>query len=204
MKRFGLFLAAALLAAPLAEAQTAPAGQTSAQRNKAVRYTVKKPGSKVEAGAARIVIEAPLADAQSTVTNFAKYSRMISKFEESKVVAKNGNQTDVYLRVPLKIKIPLIRDLAKMWAVLRFGPPKQVNKDEVEITSSMVDGNLERFETKYRLRKLDEKRTQLEVEMYLVPKLPAPASYVTSEVTDAAQQAARKFRDCAEKTIQCS
>jgi ribosome-associated toxin RatA of RatAB toxin-antitoxin module len=125
-------------------------------------------------------------------SDYKNYPDFISKFEKARVVGKEGDKTDVYLQVPI------LKGAAKIWAVIRFEPPKTVNGEEV-VTASMVKGNVKRLDATWRIKKIDDQNTQLHLEMLIVPKLPVPGSLVTGEVAYAADEAVMGSRNRAEK-----
>ena len=87
---------------------------------KVTRYEVKMEKTDVHVGAARARVQAPTSTVRSVVTDFSKYSKIISKFEQAGVVGKSGDKTDVYLQVPI------LKGAAKIWAIVRFDPPQRV------------------------------------------------------------------------------
>jgi hypothetical protein len=68
----------------------------------------------------------------------------------------------------------------------------------------MIDGNVSRFEATFRLKKIDEQSTQLNLEMLIEPKLPVPAALVTRETADASDGAVRRLRDFSEKRFRAA
>jgi ribosome-associated toxin RatA of RatAB toxin-antitoxin module len=124
--------------------------------------------------------------------DFDRYPEFISKFDKAKVVGRDGAKTDVYLQVPI------LKGAAKVWAVVRFEPPKTLNEDEEVIAASMVKGNVKRLDATWRIKKIDADNTQLNLEMLIVPKLPVPGSLVTGEVAYAADEAVTGSRNRAE------
>lgn len=152
------------------------------------RYEVETEHSSTKAGAARVHIAAPMASVKKTVSDFRNYSKFISKFDKAKVVGRNGDKTDVYLQVPI------LKGAAKIWAVVRFEPLKTVNGEEV-LEGHMVKGNVKRMDAWWRIKKIDDDNTQLNLELLIVPKLPVPGSMVTGEVKYAADEAVMGSRN---------
>lgn len=192
-------LAAALLlgvavTAPAASAKPPPEAARLMKKRDAERYVVATPHSSIKAGAARVSVRAPTSVVRKVVTDFKNYEHFISKFEKSKVIGRSGDKTDVYLEVPI------LKGAAKIWAVLRFGPPKKVKGGEV-VEASMVRGNVKRLDATWQIRKIDDKHTQLHLELLIVPKLPVPGSMVTGEVAYAADEAVMGSRNRAEKLL---
>jgi hypothetical protein len=166
------------------------AGAEPPAKAKAERYTVAAAGT--QAGGGRVLVAAPLEVATRVTTDFARYSTMIPRFEQARVVGKSGKKTDVYLR------IPILKGAGTIWVVVRFDPPRQVSPDEVVIEGRMVKGNVRRFDATYRLKRMSPETTQLSLEMLLVPKLPFPSGAVAAEASKAARSAVSKIRDAAE------
>lgn len=158
----------------------------------AERYEVQTEHSSTKAGAARVHVAAPTAQVKKVVSDYKNYSKFISKFEKSKVVGRDGDKTDVYLQVPI------LKGSAKIWAVVRFEPIKQVNGEE-HLVGHMIKGNVKRLDAKWRIKKIDDDDTQLHLELLIVPKMPVPGSVVTGEVKYAADVSVMGSRDRAEE-----
>ncbi|MEZ4223910.1 MAG: SRPBCC family protein [Polyangiaceae bacterium] len=158
------------------------------------RYEVLTEHSSTKAGCARVHIAAPEKAVLKVVKDFRHYEDFIKKFDKSKVVGRDGDKTDVYLQVPI------LKGAAKIWAVIRFGPPKRVGDEQI-VEGSMVKGNVRRMDAKWRIKKIDDKNTQLNLELLIVPRLPVPGSVVTGEVAYAADVAVIGSRDRAEAKV---
>ncbi len=158
------------------------------------RFDVKTPYADMNAGAARVNVDAPEDLVRSVVLDYKNYSSFMKRFEKSIVVGRSGDKTDVYLQVPI------LKGAAKVWAVVRFEPVKEVNGTEV-VVGHMVKGNVKRLDATWRLKKLDDTTTNVVLELLIVPDLavPVPASLVVPEVRFAAAKAVEGSRDEAEK-----
>ncbi|HEY0464606.1 MAG TPA: SRPBCC family protein [Polyangiaceae bacterium] len=168
-------------------------GQSSAARPASIeRYEVTLPFSAFRAGAARTVVAAPLGDVLPLLSDYRHYSQFIKAFEVSKIVGREGESTDVYLRVKI------LKGAATVWAVVRFGPPK-TDGDSKTITAHLLKGNVKRLDAVWHLDPVDEGRSRVTLELLIVPDLPVPESLVVPEVRDAAVTAVRGIRDEAEK-----
>ena len=172
--------------APTSDAEANAAGPS----RKVERYEVQSGAHR--AGAARTVVEAPQGVVRSVVTDYGKYEAFITRFKSSKVVGKSGDKTDVYLQVPI------MKGAVKIWAVVRFDPPKQVGNDVV-IRSKMLKGNVKRLDANWRIKTIDEHRSELALELTIVPDIPVPNSLVMPEVRFAAAKAVSGTRDEAER-----
>ena len=183
-----LFFASALVLAGLVT------GLSASAETKAQRYEVLTPFSSIKAGAARVDVKAPIDVVRRVVTDYGSYSEHIKRFEKARVVGKHGNQTDVYLQVPI------MKGAAKVWAVVRFEPAKQTGSGEEVIVGKMIQGNVKRLDATWKLSKVDDTNTKLNLELLIVPDLgiPVPGSLVTGEVAFAAEKAVRGMRNRSE------
>ncbi len=157
-----------------------------------VRYTVRTPNSGIEAGAARIRVNASTIAVVNVVTDYGNWDKFISRFEKVRVVGRNADTVDVYMQVPI------LKGAAKIWAVVRFAAPKEVGTERV-IEGHMVKGNVERLDAKWRVIQVDAQTSELHLQMLIVPKLPVPGSLVTGEVAYAADKAVIDVRTAVEK-----
>lgn len=195
--RRGIWLKSLALA--LAVAVPASAGPNEEQKRlmkkrDAERYEFETPESNIPVGAARVTVKAPARLVSKTVSDFKNYPDFISKFEKARVVGREGQKTDVYLQVPI------LKGAGNIWAVLRFEPMKTQEGWDV-LEAHMVKGNVKRLDARWRIKKIDEENTQLNLEMLIVPKLPMPSSFVVGEVKYAADVAVMGSRDRAEKAF---
>jgi ribosome-associated toxin RatA of RatAB toxin-antitoxin module len=180
-----------LLSSVTASAAPAPGPELQKWREVS-RFNVKTPYADMNAGAARVNVDAPEELVRSVVLDYKNYASFMSRFEKSQVVGRSGDKTDVYLQVPI------LKGAAKVWAVVRFEPIKQVDGGEV-LVGHMIKGNVKRLDATWRLKKLDDSTTQVALELLIVPDMPVPDSLVVPEVRFAAAKAVEGSRDEAEK-----
>lgn len=157
-----------------------------------VRYSVRTPESGIEAGAARIRVNASTSAVVNVVTDYSHWHEFISRFDKVRVVSRTAETVDVYLQVPI------LKGAAKIWAVVRFTAPRSVGTESV-IEGHMVKGNVERLDAKWRVIQIDAQTSELHLQMLIVPKLPVPGSLVTGEVAYAADKAIIDVRAAVEK-----
>jgi ribosome-associated toxin RatA of RatAB toxin-antitoxin module len=169
-----------------------PTSAPAAASRKVVRYEVKVENSSVEAGGAKASVMAPTSVVRSVVTDYAKYAKMISKFEQARIVAKSGDRTDVYLQVPI------LKGAAKIWAIVRFDRPERESNTDV-VRAKMLKGNVKRLDAVWRIREVDDKNSELQLELLIVPDMPAPTSLIVSEARSAAAKAVTDARREAER-----
>jgi ribosome-associated toxin RatA of RatAB toxin-antitoxin module len=184
----GSFLSAAVfVGASLAAARSDGAPVT---RN-VERFTVKVPNSNLEAGAARALAHAPSERLQSVVTDYARYSSIITSFRNARVVGRSGGHTDVYLEVPI------LSGLSTIWAIVRFEAPEAKGNQQV-VRGRLLKGNVKRLDATWRIDKVDEQKSVLSLELLMIPDLPAPTSVVSAELRKAAGKAVNAARNEAE------
>jgi hypothetical protein len=180
---------AALLAASVVGA---PATSGAADGREIQGYDVRVPNAELNAGAARARVQSNNTTLRGVLLDYPHYSQIITRFEKARVVGRVGQQTDVYLEVPI------LHGASKIWAIVRFDAPKAEGADEV-IRGRMVRGNVKRLDAAWRVRKVDETSADLTLELLIVPDLPAPHSLILSEVRRAAARAVSGARAEAER-----
>lgn len=153
---------------------------------------VAVPGSRVDAGVARLVVHASEAEVMALIRDFSNYQQTISQFKRSQIVGKKAGSTDVYLQ------IPILHGATKVWAVLRFGPAR-AEGDTTVLSGSMLKGNVDKLDAEWRVRRIDDQHTQLELRLHLVPDLPFPGSIIADTVASAAGRAVRGVRDAVQR-----
>jgi hypothetical protein len=154
------------------------------------RYDCKLPESNRPAGGARTVVSASPNLVKSVVLDFEHYAiyfdpdkgRNPQRRWASRIVGKSGDKTDVYLEVPI------LKGAAKIWAIVRFDPPKKVGDTEV-VSGRLIKGNVEKLSAKWTMRPTDDNSTSLQLEFLVVPKLPVPDSLLSNEARSAAFKA---------------
>jgi hypothetical protein len=180
------------VAALLASVAGAPASSRAADSREIQGYDVKVPNADINAGAARARVQSNNATLKNVLLDYPHYSQIITRFEKARVVGRVGQQTDVYLEVPI------LHGASKIWAIVRFDAPKTEGADEV-IRGRMVRGNVKRLDAAWRVRKVDETSADLSLELLILPDLPAPHSLILSEVRRAAARAVSGARAEAER-----
>jgi len=154
------------------------------------RYDCKLPESNRPAGGARTVVSASPEVVKSVVLDFEHYAHYFDPDKgknpqrrwASRVVGKSGDKTDVYLEVPI------LKGAAKIWAIIRFGPPQKVGDTEI-VVGHMIKGNVDKLSAKWKLRRTPDNSTELQLEFLVVPKLPVPDSLLSNEARSAAFKA---------------
>jgi ribosome-associated toxin RatA of RatAB toxin-antitoxin module len=162
--------------------------------HKTERYNVALPGaaSSIRAGGGMTAVSAPLAQVRKVVLDFGHYADFMPRFKKSKIVGKNGLDTDVYLQVEI------LHGAATIWAVTRFNPPIPEGSCERVQGKMERQGNVDDLRSVWHLCPVDDTHTILKLELLIVPKVPLPGSVVTGELEYAADMAVSSARDRAE------
>jgi hypothetical protein len=158
---------------------------------KSLKWNWVPPGKSARYGHAEVLIDAPLATVRAHVTDYAKYREFApKKFKQSRIVAKRGDTTDVYFR------IPILKGLASMSYVLRFGPPAHPAPDTEIIQGKFVSGStVKDVDLSFTLRQVGPSRTILSADILAVPSFPAPQDAIDEELRDAAMNAVDAVND---------
>ncbi|MBW2454231.1 MAG: hypothetical protein JRI68_06965 [Deltaproteobacteria bacterium] len=174
------------------------AGTDDKGRLKAKRYRLPMPGSDIGIGGATLGIYAPMAAVLKVVLKYGNYDKILPRLEQSRIVGKEGDETDVYVRAPI------LRGVAHIWGVIRFGPPEPWAGEGKTLTGRLVKGNVEAYHGRWKLYPCGEDRTILQCEQFIDLKIPVPSSLVTPELEWAADKgvtAVRDIAECEESTV---
>ncbi|MDF3072187.1 MAG: hypothetical protein K0R38_7788 [Polyangiaceae bacterium] len=170
-------------------------GNALATNDEVTRFDTKLPESNRPAGGARTVVAASHDTVKSVVMDFGRYAYYFDPDKgtnpqrkwASRVVGKSGDKTDLYLEVPI------LKGAAKIWAIIRFEPPRKVGDTEV-VVGKMIKGNVDQLSAKWKLKPAADNRTELQLEFLVVPKLPVPDSLLSSEARGSAAKAVNGIR----------
>lgn len=152
------------------------------------------PGGKGDRyGHAETLVATSAENVKKTALDFAHYRTFHRKFSSARVVAKEGENIDLYMKLPVKIG-PITLD---EWEVMRFGPAKQAGDASV-VEGFGVKGSMKTGHMKITVRPVDAKHALLKVDILLVPNAPAPSSMIDEELRDAAMDFANGLKDKAQ------
>jgi len=160
------------------------------------RYERQTPLSEIKAGGSRSAVHAPIEVVRQIVTDFDGYTNYIKRFDKAKIIGRHGDKIDVYLQVPI------MKGAAKVWAVVRFEPPRPTgNGEDVVIVGKLLKGNVKRLDAMYQISKIDDQNTKLDLELLIVPDfiLPVPNRLVAGEASYAASRAVLGIRNASEQ-----
>lgn len=190
------FLSSTLLGLPgIARAEDEEAARLEA-KGEAVRYSLKTtdPVSRVDTGGAAILVHAPIAAVRKVVTRYDSYAKLIKPFDQSRVLSRKGNVSEVYL------KVPVAHGAANVWAVTQMTGPIPDGAGEKIVGQYTNKGNVDDFRATWRMRAIDAERTIVKLEILVEPRLPLPASMITPELKYAADKGVTAVKEAAEKS----
>ena len=188
-------LALALPAIAHADARPDPAQNPQVIRLLAAKTTMKwnYDGKGGRYGHAEALVDAPADVVAKTATDFGHYKELHRKFATARVINKEGDKTDVYMRYPVQIGPMKI----EMHEVMRFDPLRQAAGNHV-LEGRGVKGDMKMGHTVITVKPVDEKHSLLEVDILLVPTIPAPQSFIDEELRDGAGDFVTGLKDRAQ------
>jgi carbon monoxide dehydrogenase subunit G len=183
--------------AGVAHADASPA-DTQVQRlldaKRTLKWNFAPSGSSDRYGHAETIVDAPAEKVAKVVTDFGHYRELHRKFASARVVAKEGDATDVYMRYPVQIG----RFTIEFHEVMRFTPPRSEAGANI-VEGRGVKGDMDKGHTRFTIKPIDDKRSVLVVDVLLVPKIPAPQVLIDEELRDGAEDFVNGIRDRAQK-----
>lgn len=153
---------------------------------------VPMPGSSLVRGRSSVLVRASLSRVREVVLDFARYPELLPHVEACKMLGLTAaGGRDVYMRVAA------LRGAVKMWARIEVARPSYDGGVET-YRSRLVDGNVDDLSATWRVERIDDTSTRLEVEIFMRPKLPLPASVLNGENLEGARLAVTAFKARAE------
>jgi hypothetical protein len=148
-------------------------------------HETTEPDNSLPTAGGIVRIRAPIDVAVSAATEYKNIYELNPYIEQSVVVAKSGDTTDVYIKVPTVIE-------QYVWAVVRFRP---VPTDRgFAFRGDMIDGNLEDLRIFFRFVPVDGNETLGQFELLADPALPLPQSWVARDTKDGVHIMLERFR----------
>jgi hypothetical protein len=144
-------------------------------------------------GHAEALVDAPADVLAKKAIAFNEYRTFHRKFATARVVAKEGDKTDVYMRYPVTIGKLTI----ELQETMRFNPIKSMGSSYV-LEGTGLSGDMKRGHTVITIKPVDAKHSLLLVDILLVPKLPAPQSFIDEELRDGALDFVNGLKDKAQ------
>lgn len=163
------------------------------QARKTLNWNQPLGTSKERYGHAEALVDAPADVVAKKATEFGQYKTFHRKFATARVVAKDGDKTDVYMRYPVTIGKLTI----ELQETMRFSPIRSVGSAFV-LEAHAVTGDMKQGHTVITIKSVDAKHSLLQVDVLLVPKLPAPQSFIDEELRDGALDFVNGLKDKAQ------
>jgi hypothetical protein len=190
-----VLFALAVPAAAQADAAPAPAKDPRVARlldaKKTLKWNHDVSGGRY--GHAEALVDAPADKVAKTAADFGHYKELHKKFKTARVIGKEGDRTDVYMRYPVTIGMMTV----ELHEVMRFDPPRATGASHV-LEGRGLKGDMKQGHTVIKITPIDDKHSLLEVDVLLVPKLPAPQSFIDEELRDGAQDFVNGLKDRAQ------
>ena len=136
--------------------------------------TLAHPETSVRWGRAEGMVEAPIADVLKVVSNYGAYHEFLPHFRASRVLSQRGKRALVYMEAGVA------RNTLTIWAQLKITPHSGPGGKQV-IEAHMTKGNLDHMLASWELTPIDATHTLVAFQILVDPKVPLPASLVTSE-----------------------
>lgn len=179
------FLALALLPAVAQADSNDPAKDPQVARlleAKAIlKWNYTPPGKTDRYGHAEGLVNAPAEKVAKAMTEFHTYRTLHRKFATARVINKEGDKTDVYMRYPVQIGPMKI----EFYEVMRFSPPRTVNGVTI-LEGTAIKGDMKYGHTVISVKPVDANHSILSVDILLVPRIFCPQSLVDEELRDGA------------------
>ena len=191
-------VACALFAAPLMALADARAANEDPDvvrlgDGRSQKTTWVPPGDTERYGHADVLVHAPLAAVKKQVLDYGRYKELVpEKFHNAHVIGRQAGGTDVYMQ------LPIMRGLVTLWQVMCFYDVHPLAPGWAIVEGFFVKGNLKRANTTWTMRVVDDETTLLQLDLLVVPLVPAPQSAIDEELRDAAMQGVDAMRDRAQ------
>lgn len=202
-----LTLTAAASVAGSASADAPPAAASDPEvarllkEGHSLKWNAVPAGASERHGHGEVLIGASSDRVRQVVTNFSGYKDLMpDKFNNARIMAKEGSSTDVYMQIPMKGA--LLRSLS-VWQVLRFGPTREIAPGVQQLEGTFVRGNnVKNGHLLFTWKAVNANTTLLKVDILITPGLPATQSMIDEELRDAARQAVDAVHDRAQGNTQ--
>jgi ribosome-associated toxin RatA of RatAB toxin-antitoxin module len=132
-------------------------------------------GTSLVRGRSTVTVNAPIEKVREGILGFARYPEFMPHYSNCRVLGRTPTGgRDVYMEVEA------LHGAVHMWA--RIDVPKPAVADGLETyDTKFLDGNVRDFKAIWRLRKVDDAKTQLSLEVFLNPKIPLPDGLINGE-----------------------
>jgi ribosome-associated toxin RatA of RatAB toxin-antitoxin module len=135
-------------------------------------------GSRLVRGRSTITIAAPIEKVRQVVLDFPNYPAFMPHYQSCRVLSQGRDgASEVYMEVVA------LNGAVKMWAQVNV--VKTVLADGTETyETKFIKGNVKDLKALWRLKKIDDRSTEVSLEVFLLPRLPLPVAVVNKENLD--------------------
>jgi len=184
---------ASVVAAPPEAATEEPPDYVFVSSEEPETVPVPIPGSELVRGRSTITVAAPIDKVRAAVLDFPHYAEFMPHYAKCKLLGRTaGGARDVYMEVSA------LHGAVTMWARVAVQKPKTVDGVEMH-EARFVEGNVKQLAATWRLKKLDNDKTELSLEIFLDPAIPLPKKVINHENLDGSADGVRAMKARAEK-----
>lgn len=142
-------------------------------------------------GHAETLVDASPERVKQVMLDFAHYKELHPKFRSARVIARQGDTTDLYMRLPVRVGPVTIPQSE----VMRFGPARATAGGGWTLEGRGVKGDMKEGHVVMHVVPVDAAHSLLTIDLLLAPNLPAPQSMIDEELRDGAFDLANGMRD---------
>lgn len=142
------------------------------------------PNSDLVEAKATVIVHAPLDKAREVIFKFEDYPQFMPEYSDAKRLGKapSGNEK-VYM------EITTLGGVAKMYANVEVLPARNEGGSEI-YEARFLDGNVKQFKAIWTVTKLEDERTEVTLQVFLLPSIPLPDFLVNKANLDGAKKGA--------------
>jgi len=149
----------------------ATAWSTPAASGEVTTVPVRIEGSNFVRGMSTVVVNAPIDKVRERVLAFGEYPEFMPYYTKCRVLGRTPRGREVFMEVAA------LHGAIKMWARIEVLKPVTVDGVETHDTR-FLQGNVRDLKAAWRLKKLAADKTELSLELFLLPKVPLPTSVI--------------------------
>lgn len=158
-----------------------------------MKWNYSPPGKTERYGHAEALVNAPADKVAVAMVDFGHYRELHRKFATARVINKEGDATDVYMRYPVQIGPMKI----EFYEVMRFAPLKSIGGAYV-LDGTAIKGDMKTGQLVISVKPVDATHSILSADILLVPKIFCPQSLIDEELRDGAGDYVNGLKDRAQ------
>ena len=144
---------------------------TPAASGEVTTVPVRIEGSNFVRGMSTVVVNAPIDKVRERVLAFGDYPEFMPHYTKCRVLGRTPRGREVFMEVTA------LHGAVKMWARIEVLKPVMVDGVETHDTR-FLQGNVKDLKAAWRLKKLAPDKTELSLELFLLPKVSLPTSLI--------------------------